>query len=129
METGIVLTGSEVKSMREGKVNFTDSYAMLQKGEVYLYGLDIAPYGKASIFNHVAKRTRKLLVHKAEIRKLRAMTEEKGLSLVPLSTYFNERGLIKIELGTCRGKKLFDKREDIAKKEAARTIKQLMKAR
>ena len=128
-EAGIALLGTEVKSMREGKVNFTDSYALLDKNELFLQGLDIAPYGKASAFNHAPRRRRKLLLHKSELRKMGLLTEQKGLTLVPLLLYFNDRGIIKLELGACKGKKSFDKRDDIASKEAFAAIKKAMKTR
>ncbi len=129
MEAGIALLGTEVKSMREGKVNFTDSFAMMKNNELFLHGLDIAPYGKASAFNHEPRRIRKLLVHKSQLKKLKSLTEEKGLALIPLLVYFTERGIIKVELGACKGKKLYDKREDMARKEAEIAIKRVMKSR
>jgi SsrA-binding protein len=128
-EAGIVLLGTEVKSMREGKVNFTDSYALLDKNELFLQGLDVAPYGKASVFNHAPKRRRKLLLHKSELRKVHSLAEQKGLTLVPLLLYFNDKGIIKVELGACKGKRHFDKRDDIASKEAFAAIKKAMKTR
>jgi len=127
MEAGIALTGTEVKSIRAGKVNFTDSYAMPQAGELWLHALDIQPYEKGNIFNHEPKRKRRLLLHKSEIEKCRSESEEKGMALVPLSIYVNDKGRIKVEIGLCKGKKLFDKRDDIVKTEAQRAIRQAMK--
>ncbi|MFH0921313.1 MAG: SsrA-binding protein SmpB [Fibrobacterota bacterium] len=127
-EAGVALKGTEVKSLRAGKVNFSDSFARLQDDELWLDNLDISPYAQGNINNHEPRRQRKLLLHRREIRKIRTLMSEKGLTLMPLAIYFNERGKVKIELGVCRGKKLYDKREDIAGKEAGRLIKRIMKS-
>jgi len=127
-EAGVALKGSEVKSLRAGKVNFSDSYARVQNDELFLENLDIPAYAQANIYNHDPRRLRKLLLHGREIRKIRTLLEEKGLTLVPLSLYFNERGRLKIEIGVCRAKKLYDKRADLAGKEAERLIKRIMKS-
>lgn len=117
IETGIVLYGTEIKSIRNGKVNLKDSYAGIKNGEVFLYNLHISPYEQGNIFNKDPLRDKKLLLTKREIFKLVGMIKQKGYSLVPISLYFSGN-LVKIELGIGKGKKLYDKREDIAKKEA-----------
>ncbi len=121
LEAGLVLTGSEVKSIRDGNVNITDAFARVEDGEAFLYGMEIAKYPFANILNHEPKRTRKLLLNKSEIRKLQVQLMEKGLTIVPLALLFR-RGLAKLEIGVGRGKKLFDKREDLKKREANRDI-------
>lgn len=125
LEAGIVLSGTEIKSIRNGKVNLKDSYAMIKNGEVYIVGMHISPYEQGNIFNKNPLRDRKLLLNKREINKLIGLTKQKGYSLVPLSMYF-KGSLVKIELGIGKGKKLYDKREDIAKKDAERRIRQQM---
>lgn len=125
IECGIALAGTEVKSIREGKVNMKDSYAQVKNGELFIYSLHISPYEKGNIFNKDPLRTRKLLVHKHEILKLIGMVKQKGVALVPLCMYW-DRNHVKVELGVARGKKLFDKRQDIAKKDAERRIAQHM---
>lgn len=125
-ETGIVLSGTEVKSIRQGKVNLKDSYAMIDNGEVVLSGMHISPYEQGNIFNKDPLRDRKLLLHKAEITRLIGYTQQKGMSLVPLQLYF-KRGKVKVELGIARGKKLYDKREDIAERDAKREIDRRLK--
>ena len=125
IECGIELAGTEVKSIREGKVNMKDSYAQIKNGELFIYSLHISPYEKGNIFNKDPLRTRKLLVHKHEILKLIGMVKQKGVALVPLCMYW-DRNHVKVELGVARGKKLFDKRQDIAKKDAERRIAQHM---
>lgn len=125
IECGIALAGTEVKSIREGKVNMKDSYAQVKNGELFIYALHISPYEKGNIFNKDPLRTRKLLVHKHEILKLIGMVKQKGVALVPLCMYW-DRNHVKIELGIARGKKLYDKRQDIAKKDAERRIAQHM---
>ncbi len=122
-EAGIALTGTEVKSIRQGKVNIKDSYASIEKGEVFLNNMHISPYEQGNIFNVDPLRKRKLLLHKREIRKLLVSTTQKGYTLVPLSVYI-KNGLVKIELAVARGKKLYDKREDIAKRDAERRMMQ-----
>lgn len=118
-EAGIVLLGSEVKSIREGKVNLVDSYAEIRNGEVFLIGMHISEYKQANIQNHEPLRTRKLLLNKNEIRKLIGRIKEKGLTLIPLRLYF-KNGKVKVELGLARGKKIYDKREDIKRKDFER---------
>ncbi len=127
-ESGIELRGTEVKSLREGGGNLTDTYARIEDGEVYLYHFDISPYKFGNIQNHDPKRKKKLLLHKREIDRLFTKTEERGYVLIPTRVYF-KRGYVKVELGLGRGKKLYDKREDIKKKEAKRSIEQAMKQR
>lgn len=122
-EAGIALTGTEVKSVRQGRVNIKDSYASIEKGEVYLNNMHISPYEQGNIYNVDPLRKRKLLLHKREIRKLLAATTQKGYTIVPLSVYI-KNGLVKIELAIAKGKKLYDKREDIAKRDAERRMLQ-----
>lgn len=128
-EAGIVLTGTEVKSIRMGRVNLKESYAQVDHGEVYIHNMHISPYEQGNIFNVDPIRTRKLLLHKREISKLIGYTTQKGLTLVPLRLYITARGLVKLELAVARGKKLYDKRSDIAKKDAKRRIEQEMRQR
>lgn len=123
LEAGIVLSGTEIKSIRNGKANLKDSYAIIKNNEVYIVGLHISPYEHGNIFNKDPLRDRKLLLNRREINKLIVMTKQKGYSLVPLNMYF-KGSLVKIELGVGKGKKLYDKREDIAKKDAERRIRQ-----
>lgn len=118
IETGIVLTGTEIKSIRNGKVNLKDSYAIIKDNELYIINLHISPYEQGNIFNKDPLRTRKLLIHKKEIYKLIGYTKQKGLSLIPICLYFNKKNIVKVELGICKGKKLYDKRKEMAKKEA-----------
>lgn len=122
LETGIVLSGTEIKSIRAGKINLKDSYAYFKKGEIFICGMHISPYEHGNIFNKDPLRDRKLLLHKKEIDKLYGLVKQKGYSLVPISIYFNG-SLVKVELGIGKGKKLYDKREDIAKKDAELRIK------
>ena len=126
LEVGIVLSGTEIKSIRNGKANLKDSYAIIKNNEVYVVGLHISPYEHGNIFNKDPLRDRKLLLNKREINKLIVMTKQKGYSLVPLNMYF-KGSLVKIELGVGNGKKLYDKREDIAKKDAKRNIERTIK--
>lgn len=128
-EAGIVLTGTEIKSVRAGKVSIKESYAKIQDGEIVLIGMNISPYEQGNRFNAEPLRTRKLLLHKREIRKLLGLTTQKGLTLVPLRMYINENGLAKIEIAVARGKKNYDKREDIAKRDADRKMEQALKRR
>ncbi len=128
-EAGIVLTGTEIKSVRAGKVSIKESYAKIEKGEMIIYGMNISPYEQGNRFNVDPLRPRKLLLHKKEIRKLLGYTAQKGLTLVPLNMYINEDGRAKMELAVARGKKNYDKRDDIAKKDAARRMDQAMKRR
>ncbi|MEY8415840.1 SsrA-binding protein SmpB [Tissierella praeacuta] len=123
IEAGLVLTGTEVKSIRQGKLNIKDSYASVEDGEVFINNLHISPYEQGNIYNVDPVRKRKLLLHKREIRKVMAAITQKGYTLVPLSVYIKD-GLVKVELATAKGKKLYDKREDIAKKDAERRMQQ-----
>ncbi len=117
LEAGIVLTGTEIKSIRNGKVNLKDSYANIKNGEVFVYSMHISPYEHGNIYNKDPLRTRKLLLTRREINKLVGLIKQKGYSLVPISLYFSGN-FLKMELGVGKGKKLYDKREDIAKKDA-----------
>ena len=123
LECGIVLVGTEVKSIRDGKVNMKDSYAQIKDGELFICNMHISPYERGNIFNKDPLRTRKLLVHKSEIRKLVGMIQQKGVTLIPLSLYF-DKNHVKVELAIAKGKKLYDKRQDIAKKDAERRMLQ-----
>lgn len=123
IECGIELVGTEVKSIRNGKVNMKDSYCGIKDGELFVYNLHISPYEKGNIFNKDPMRTRKLLVHKQEILKLVGLINQKGVALVPLSLYW-DKNHVKLELAVARGKKLYDKRQDIAKKDAERRLLQ-----
>ncbi len=127
-EAGIVLYGTEIKSIRQGNVNLKDSYCEFNEGELFVRGMHISPYEKGNIFNRDPLRLRKLLLHKREIMTLFGKTKQDGLTLIPLSLYFNGAKL-KVELGLCRGKKNYDKRETIAKKEASREMEVRLKAR
>lgn len=127
-EAGIVLVGTEVKSLREGRANLKDSYALVKDEEVYLHELHISPYTHGNRYNHDPLRVRKLLLHKREIRRLYGKSREKGLTLVPLKMYF-KNGKIKVEIGIGRGKKLHDKREDLKLKEDRRDIERAFRAR
>jgi SsrA-binding protein len=118
-EAGIVLVGTEVKSLRQGKANLVDSYAKLSNGEVWLVNLHISEYTQGNINNHDPKRERKLLLNKSEIRKLIGKTKEKGLTLIPLRLYF-KNGRVKVEIALAKGKKVYDKRKDIAKRDFQR---------
>ncbi|MBI5464085.1 MAG: SsrA-binding protein SmpB [Ignavibacteriales bacterium] len=126
LEAGIALTGTEVKSLRAGNANLQDSYAMVVRGEVWLLGMHISPYERGSYLNHEPKRERKLLLTKKEIRKLISKVAEKGLTLVPLSIYF-KGPYAKIELAVARGRKSYDKRESIKKKEIDRDLRQKLR--
>ncbi len=127
-EAGIELKGTEVKSMRAGRANLKDSFAIIENGELYLYGMHISPYEQGNIFNVDPLRPRKLLMHKKEIMRLLGKTKEQGLTLVPLKAYF-KKDKIKIELALAKGKKLYDKREAAAEKSAKREIEKAMKER
>ena len=118
-ETGISLAGTEVKSLRMGKCSIKEAFVRIEKGEGYIYGMHISPYEKGNIFNKDPLRVRKLLLHRYEINKLEGKLKEKGLTLVPLKVYFKD-SLVKVEIGLARGKKLYDKRQDIAKKDQRR---------
>ncbi|RAL20584.1 SsrA-binding protein [Lujinxingia litoralis] len=121
LEAGLVLLGSEVKSLRQGKVNLTDAYARFDKGELYLVNAHISPYENATHINHEPERVRKLLMHKRELRKLSNKANIAGFTLIPLALYF-KGSTVKCKIGVCRGKKLFDKREDLRKRDAAREM-------
>ena len=126
LEAGIVLSGTEVKSIRQGKSNLKDCYASIDNGELYIYSMHISPYEQGNIFNKDPLRTRKLLMHRYEINKLIGLIQQKGLTIVPLQLYF-KRGRVKVELGVARGKKLYDKRDDIAARDAKREIDRRLK--
>lgn len=121
LETGIVLSGTEIKSIRAGKVNLKDSYAIIKNAEVFVLGMHISPYEHGNIFNKDPLRNRKLLLTKREINKLIGLTKQKGYTLVPMSLYF-KGSLVKLELGIGKGKKLYDKRQELAKKDANKQI-------
>ena len=126
LEAGIVLTGTEIKSIRSGKVNLKDAYVNIKNGEAYIYGMHISPYEHGNIFNKDPLRIRKLLLNKREINKLLGLVSQKGMSLIPIQLYF-KNSFVKLELGIGKGKKLYDKREDIAKKDAERKIQRTLK--
>ena len=126
-EAGIVLTGTEIKSVRQGKVSIKESYAKIENEEMILYGMNISPYEQGNRFNVDPLRPRKLLLHKREIMKLIGYTTLKGLTLVPLRMYINDRGRAKVEIAVARGKKLHDKRHDIAKRDADRRMQQAVR--
>lgn len=128
-EAGIVLTGTEIKSVRQGKVSIKESYAKIEDGEMILYGMNISPYEQGNRYNVDPLRPRKLLLHKQEIRKLIGYTTQKGLTLVPLTMYINTEGRAKVEVAVARGKKNYDKRDDIAKRDAKREMDRKMKER
>ena len=128
IEAGIVLYGTEIKSIRNGKVNIKDSYAGIKNGEIFVYGMHISPYEHGNIFNKDPLRDRKLLLNKREIAKLIGLIKQKGYSLIPISLYF-KGDLVKVELGVGKGKKLYDKRQDLAKKDAERQIAYQLKNR
>jgi len=128
LEAGIVLTGTEIKSIRAGRVNIRDAYARPQEGELWLYNAHIAPYQPGSYYNHQPNRPRKLLLHRRQIDELAGMVTQKGLTLVPLKLYI-KRGIAKLELGVARGKKLHDKREALARREAQREIERALRQR
>ncbi len=127
-EAGIVLAGTEVKSVRQGNVNLRDSYAVIKDGEVFLYNMHISPYEKGNIFNRDPLRTRKLLLNRREINKLTGYVQQKGYTLVPLKVYL-KRGWVKVELAVARGKKSYDKRQSIAKRDAQREIERAFRER
>ncbi len=127
-EAGIELFGTEVKSIRSGGVNLKDSYCEIDKGELFVHGMHISPYEKGNIFNRDPMRVKKLLMHKREISRLFGLVKRDGYTLIPLSLYF-KGSRVKMSLGLCRGKKLYDKREDAAKRDARREIERSLKAR
>lgn len=126
LECGIELRGTEVKSMKERSFSFSDSYAKIDNGELWLVGLHVTPYKFGNIYNHEPDRTRKLLVHKQEIKRLSRKVNERGLTLVPLSFYLN-RGMVKLELGICRGKRVVDKRQDIKRRDLKREAERALR--
>lgn len=128
-EAGLVLRGTEVKSLREGRVNLQDSYASVDDGEVFLHHCHISPYSHGNIMNHDPLRTRKLLLHRKEINKLIGRTQQQGFTLVPLRIYFSTRGQAKVELALAKGKKLYDRRETVKAREASREVERGMKDR
>ena len=125
-EAGISLVGTEVKSLRAGQVNLKDSYCSIKDGELFANGIHISPYEKGNIFNRDPRRTRKLLMHRKEILKLFSLTSQKGYTLIPLSLYFKD-SKVKVEVGLCRGKKLYDKRDAEAEKQANRDSERIRK--
>ena len=126
IECGIVLTGTEIKAIREGKANIKDSYAIIRNNECYLLNMHISEYTEGNIFNHDPDRTRKLLLHKKEILKLKTSLEQEGLTLIPIKLYFKDNKL-KVSLGICKGKKLYDKRETMKEKDQKREASKLAK--
>ncbi len=127
-ETGIELAGTEVKSIRAGGVNLKDSWCTIDDGELFVKGMHISPYDKGNVFNRDPFRVRKLLMHKREIMRLLGKVKQEGLTLIPLSLYF-KKNHVKLEMGLCKGKQLHDKRDDIARRDAAREIQRAMKIR
>lgn len=128
IEAGLVLTGTEIKSIRAGRVNLKDSFARIQNGEVFLYNMHISPYEQGNRYNHDPLRTRKLLLHRREINKLIGLTKEKGYTLVPLKIYI-KNGLAKLDLAIAKGKKLYDKREAMKKRDAEREAQRALRER
>ena len=128
LEAGIVLSGTEIKSIRTGQVNLKDTYCLIRNGEVYIVGMHISPYEHGNIFNKDPLRNRKLLLNRTEINKLIGLTKQQGCSLIPISLYF-KGSIVNLELGIGKGKKLYDKRQDIAKKDAQRQIQRTLKDR
>ncbi len=129
LECGIELKGSEVKSLRAGKINLNDSFARIEKLEAFLYNAHISQYTQASYLNVDTDRTRKLLLHKNQIERIAGKLAQKGLTLIPLKVYFNDRGFVKLELGLCKGKKLYDKRENIKRRETDLEMRRAIKNR
>jgi len=126
-EAGIALKGTEVKSLREGKANLRDAFVRIENGEAYLFNAYIAPYSHGNLFNHEPTRKRKLLLHKSEIKRLFGKSQEKGLTIIPLRMYFNEREKVKVEIALARGRKKYDKREAIKRRELEREAQKAMK--
>jgi SsrA-binding protein len=129
LECGIELQGSEVKAIREGRLNLKDSFARIEGKEVFLHNTHISPYAQASYLNAEPTRVRKLLLHRRQIKRLDAEVSQKSLALIPLKAYFSAKGMVKIELGLGKGKKFYDKRQDIKNREVDRKIRQTMKSR
>ena len=126
-EAGIVLTGTEVKSLRAGRVNIVDSHAAMTKGEMWLYNLNIQKFDKGNRYNHEPTRARKLLLHKKELSRLFQATKEKGLTIIPLRLYFKGGSRVKVEIGLCKGKKLYDKRATMQEKDSQREVERMVK--
>ena len=129
LEAGVMLRGTEVKSLRDGRVNLQDSYASVDNGEVFLHHCHISPYSHGNIMNHDPLRARKLLLHRKEINKLIGKTQQKGLTLIPLRIYFSKQGRAKVELALAKGKKQYDRRESIKAREAGREVERAIKGR
>jgi SsrA-binding protein len=129
LEAGVMLRGTEVKSLRDGRVNLQDSYASVDNGEVYLHHCHISPYSHGNIMNHDPLRARKLLLHRKEINKLIGKTQQKGLTLIPLRIYFSKQGKAKVEIALAKGKKQYDRRESIKAREAGREVERAIKGR
>jgi len=129
LEAGIELKGSEVKSLRMGKINLDDSFARIDGGQMILYNMHISPYAEASYLNVEPARQRRLLIHKRELLAWADKTSRRGLTIIPTRAYFNARGFAKLELGLCKGKKLHDRRDDIKKRETDRELKRVLKSR
>lgn len=125
-DAGMVLTGTEVKSLRDGRVSFNDSYCLIDRGEIYVKGLHIAHYSFGSYANHPPVRDRKLLLKKKEISRITQKLKDKGFTIIPLKIYFNERGFAKMQIGLAKGKKLHDKRESVKQRESEREIKRYL---
>ena len=128
-EAGISLAGTEVKSIRAGTLNLKDSFCVVKDGEIFVHGMHVSPYEQGNIFNKDPVRPRRLLMHKREINRLYALVKQDGYALIPLSVYFNEASRVKVELGLCKGKKLYDKRAAAAERDAKREIDRGMKQR
>ncbi len=129
LECGIALVGSEVKSLRNGKISLDESYGRVRNGELWLIGCDIPEYTQATVWNHAPKRPRKLLIHRRELHKFAGKAHEKGLTLVPLKVYFNQRGIAKLLMGLCRGRKQHDKRTAIKNADVRRDLQRAMRSR
>lgn len=129
VECGIELKGSEVKSLRQGRINLEDSFGRIENGEVILYNIHISPYEQASYLNVEPTRPRRLLLHKNEVRKLAGEVAQRGFTLIPLKAYFSERGFVKIELALCRGKKVYDRRQDIKRREIELEMRRALKSK
>ncbi|MBR6521766.1 MAG: SsrA-binding protein SmpB [Oscillospiraceae bacterium] len=128
-EAGISLAGTEVKSIRQGTLNLKDSFCIVKDGEIFVHGMHVSPYEKGNIFNKDPLRPRRLLMHKREINKLYSLIKQDGYAIIPLSVYFNEKSKVKLEIGVCKGKKLYDKRDAAAAKDAKREIDRTLKSR
>ena len=129
LEAGIVLTGGEVKSLRAAKADLSDSFARIEENEISLYNMNIANYAQASYMNLEPKRTRRLLLHRPQIQRLKDKISQRGLTLIPLKAYFNERGIAKLEIALAKGKKFYDHREDIKRRESDRYLRRALKSR